>query len=90
MEEELTLFGDLDEFTIWRKEWKDMPEFIQKDLEPEIQIIVSFKNYKDVQEFGKLINQQLTPKTRSIWFPEVKIGNVADLRWMDNIERGEL
>jgi hypothetical protein len=37
-----SLFGDLDDLTYWKKEWKGMPEFIQEDLEPTFQIDVHF------------------------------------------------
>ena len=30
--EQPSLFGNLDEFDWWMKEWKDMPEFKMKDL----------------------------------------------------------
>lgn len=50
-------------------EWKGMPEFYQENLEPESQIIVSFKNQKDREKFAKLIDQSITPKTKSIWYP---------------------
>ena len=53
-------------------EWTDMPEFNQKDLTPKRQVIVSFKNEDDVKSFAKLINQKITDKTKSLWFPEVK------------------
>lgn len=33
-EEALSLFGDLDDFTEWKKEWREMPEFVQEDLQP--------------------------------------------------------
>lgn len=37
-----SLFGDLDDFTIWKKEWQDMPEFIQDDENPIHTIEVHF------------------------------------------------
>tara|TARA_R110000824_G_scaffold41370_3_gene123168 strand:+ start:397 stop:648 length:252 start_codon:yes stop_codon:yes gene_type:complete len=68
------LFEELGVEENWREEWQDMPEFVQKDKEPLQKIIVSFASLEDVKEFGKLINQNLTYKTKSIWFPEVKKG----------------
>jgi hypothetical protein len=61
------LFADMD--NEWQKEWKDMPEFIQTKKEPYSKIIIRFESEKDLQEFAKLINQKLTKKTKSIWFP---------------------
>jgi len=53
-------------------EWTDMPEFNQEDKTPTRQLIVSFKNEDDIKSFAKLLNQQITDKTKSLWFPEVK------------------
>jgi len=53
-------------------EWTDMPEFNQENKMPTRQLIVSFKNEDDVKSFSKLLNQQITDKTKSLWFPEVK------------------
>lgn len=65
-----TLFDNLDEFATWHEHWQDMPEFVQDDLQPYQQIIVSFETKQDVEEFAKLIDQKLTYKTKSIWFPK--------------------
>ena len=50
-------------------EWTDMPEYLQEDLTPSRQIIVSFRNEKDVQAFAKLLGQKITDKTKSVWHP---------------------
>ena len=50
-------------------EWTDMPEYAQEDLTPSRQIIVSFRNEKDVQAFAKLLGQKITDKTKSVWHP---------------------
>ena len=52
-------------------EWEGMPEFNNNDLTPKRQVIVSFKTDEDVQRFAKLINQDITTKTKSFWFPKV-------------------
>ena len=54
---------------LWEEEWQDMPEFVQEDETPYQQIIVSFRNEKDVQNFAKLTNQGLTNQTKSAWYP---------------------
>ena len=61
--------------------WKGMPEFDNEDLRAERQIIVSFKTDSDVHEFSKLIKQDLTDKTKSIWFPEVQNEKAVDKRY---------
>lgn len=53
----------------WKDEWQDMPEFIQEDASPHQQIIISFRTEEDVQDFSKLIDQPLTNRTKSAWYP---------------------
>jgi len=62
-------------------EWGGMPEFKQEDKTPQKQIIVSFKNEKDMQLFSELIGQKLTNKTKSIWYPKVEIEKYMDKRY---------
>ena len=51
------------------EEWDDMPEFVQEKQESFAKIIIRFENENDLEDFAKLINQKLTPKTKSIWYP---------------------
>ncbi len=67
-------------------EWKDMPEFIQKKKEPFSKIIVRFETEEDLKSFAALINQKLTPKTKSIWHPFKSHWHHQKLRWMDEEE----
>jgi hypothetical protein len=53
-------------------EWEGMPEFENEDLTPHRQIIISFKNDDDINSFSKLIKQNITDKTKSLWFPKVE------------------
>tara|TARA_R100001163_G_scaffold62444_1_gene53240 strand:- start:1433 stop:2026 length:594 start_codon:yes stop_codon:yes gene_type:complete len=53
-------------------EWEGMPEFENEDLTPHRQIIISFKNDDDINNFSKLIKQNITDKTKSLWFPKVE------------------
>jgi len=50
-------------------EWVGMPEFVQNKKEPYKTLIVRFETEKDYNDFAKLIEQKLTPKTKSIWHP---------------------
>ena len=72
------LFGDLDDLTDWYIHWKNMPEFIQEDETPFQQIIVSFETKEDVKLFEKLVNQKLTYKTKSLWFPKIDEDKPSD------------
>ena len=50
-------------------EWVGMPEFVQEKKEPYKELIVRFETEQDYQDFQKAIEQRLTFKTKSIWFP---------------------
>ena len=56
----------------WQKEWVGMPEFIQIDKESKASVIIHFEKWEDVEEFGKLVGKQITPITKSFFFPVVK------------------
>lgn len=67
MSEQQTLFGE--EPNWWDEHWQDMPEFVQDRQEPHACINIRFETEADLQEFAQLIDQKLTHKTKSIWFP---------------------
>ena len=50
-------------------DWVGMPEFVQEKKEPYKTLIVRFETEQDYNDFAKLIEQKLTPKTKSIWHP---------------------
>jgi len=50
-------------------EWVGMPEFIQEKQEPFKKLIIRFETQKDYEQFSKIIEQKLTTKTKSIWYP---------------------
>ncbi|MCK5128123.1 MAG: hypothetical protein KAR42_17840 [candidate division Zixibacteria bacterium] len=76
-EDQMKLFDD-SETERWREEWQGMPEFIQEDLTPFQSVIIHFETEQDRRVFGKLINQTLTYKTKSVWYPKAKIGRFTD------------
>jgi hypothetical protein len=57
--------------TLQEEEWVGMPEYIQEQQRPFSQIIVRFKTEEDLNEFAAMIEQKLTPKTKSIWHPKL-------------------
>jgi hypothetical protein len=75
------LFG-IEEVEPWRKEWNGMPEFDQRDLTSWKSVVVHFASRSDYEDFQRAIGQQLTPKTRSIWFPPTEIGHLANKRYI--------
>ena len=52
-------------------EWDGMPEADNEDVAKR-HLTVHFLSEQDVQDFAKLINQQITEKTKYLWFPEEK------------------
>ncbi len=55
----------------WEDHWKNMPEFEQDDLTPYRSFIVHTRNDTDVNHFAKLLGQEFTEKTKSIWHPKL-------------------
>lgn len=60
-----------------------MPEFVQEKKEPFSKIVIRFETEKDLNDFAELINQKLTSKTKSIWFPYKSHWNEKIFRWID-------
>lgn len=75
------LSGQEDEKTPY--DWDDMPEFVQEENEAYAKITVRIRTEEDLQEFMKLMDQNITPKTKSIWYPALDRFRNSLLRWMD-------
>ena len=67
----------------WHDLWQGMPKFSQDDLMPDSNVIVNFACESDRQAFAKLLEQALTPKTKSVWYPKAEIGRMTDKRFVD-------
>lgn len=81
--EQETLFGSLDQFTRSGQEWEGMPEFTQRDLAPWNSVLVHFESRADMDAFAELIEQPLTEKTQSVWYPKAEILRMVDKRYAD-------
>lgn len=68
----------------WKKHWVGMPEFSQSENGPHRRIIISFRNEADYQEFATLIKQNLTEKTKSIWYPKLNREENSLMRWIED------
>lgn len=66
-----------------REEWKGMPEFVLEDQTPWKSLVVSFASPEDLGAFAKLVGQNLTPNTRSIWYPRPEVRRMMDKRYVD-------
>jgi len=53
----------------WKKDWEGMPEFENKNLEPFKTVTVHFRNKEDYDQFRKLMDQNMTPDTKYLWYP---------------------
>lgn len=60
-------------------EYEGMPEFSQDDQSAYRKLIINFKSEDDVQGFADLIGQNITEKTRSLWYPEAEIDSTKDI-----------
>ena len=63
--------------------WNGMPEFVQDNTGACRKIIVSFKTEDDVKKFSKLLDQRITEKTKSIWYPAQEKSEKL-FKWIDN------
>jgi hypothetical protein len=49
--------------------WFGMPDFQQTKQRPYAQIILRVENAEQLSELSRRLEQPLTPKTKSAWFP---------------------
>lgn len=68
----------------WKDHWVDMPDFEQEKNDPFKEITVRFKTKEDYEAYAKLVNQNLTEKTKSIWYPKLERDKNSLKRWMSN------
>jgi hypothetical protein len=68
----------------WEDEWTDMPEYVTNKIEPHKMIIMRFRNQEDVDEFKKLIDQNITRETKSLWFPKLVFNESIKYRYLDD------
>ena len=68
----------------WQKHWKGMPEFEQENKNTYKTLYVHFRNKEDYEAFAKLIEQNLTEKTKSIWHPALDRTANSLLRWVED------
>ena len=75
---------DAEEFEPWREEWRGMPEYRNKNLEPWKSVLVHFATRTDMAIFFDLIKQPhgMGPGG-SIWFPPAEVDRMSDKRYVD-------
>ena len=67
----------------WQKHWVGMPMFEQNDKKTYKTIYLHFRNKEDYDAFAKLVDQNLTEKTKSIWYPKLERDENSLKRWME-------
>ena len=74
---------EISQLTWWDEEWQDMPEFISEDIQPYQKIVIRFETKEHFDEFAELIGQNLTSRTKSIWYPKLIHKDWQKLRYRD-------
>lgn len=59
-------------------EWQGMPEFDNGDAFPMKQVTINFASVADVERFARLMEQNITMKTKSIWYPAKNLESIRD------------
>jgi hypothetical protein len=68
------------------EEYKGMPAYESEDAGAYRDIIVHFKDQKAVDEFAKMTKQNITEKTKFIWYPEIEIDHAKDEHYVEDEE----
>jgi hypothetical protein len=63
------------------EEWQGMPEFNLRDKTAFRSLVVHFHNQEGLDQFEKATKQNITNKTRMIWYPEIIIEKALDKRY---------
>ena len=78
-------FYDADQW--WKDEWQDMPEFISEDKTAFRTILIHFNDQKSVDEFAKLVDQNISDRTKYIYYPKIEIETMMNKRYIDKGEK---
>lgn len=81
----LGIEDDISEEDAWQLHWQDMPAY---DWKPSgkycKQLLVNFLTEEDIIKFSKLVDQQISMKTKSIAFPALEKEENMLMRWVDD------
>lgn len=71
----------------WKKHWLEMPEYEQEDNPAYKKLIISFRTKEDYDEFvektAKILDQTMTQKTKTIWYPALSRDENSLKRWIE-------
>lgn len=71
----------------WEKEWKGMPEYHIQDLTSFSSLIVHFKSKADRDAFAELLQQRITNKTKTLWYPKLENFIASEFAYVDSEEK---
>lgn len=66
--------------------WEEMPEFKHKIEKCYKQIEVKFDNIEDIQKLSNLMNQELSDKTKSVWYPKRNDDDYSSIRYISDVD----
>lgn len=66
-----------------KKHWVGMPEFVNEAKKTYKTINLHFRNKEDYDAFALLVEQPLTAKTKSIWYPALNNEQNSVLRYVE-------
>lgn len=61
----------------WKQLWRGMPSYDHENLQPAQSVMVHFAKIADREAFAKLVGQNITAQTKSIWYPQAEIFEAA-------------
>ena len=67
---------------VWQKFWREMPEYVQENNPPYKQVTMRLQDDSYLDELSKLLGQNLSDKTKSIWHPKLERTENQKLRWV--------
>ena len=70
----------------WREHWQGMPEFESNDMNPKKDLKINFRSVEDFLKFSEILGQNLTEKTKSVWWPPREKDQNSLRRWLDESE----
>jgi hypothetical protein len=68
-------------------QWTGMPECVSEDQAPFKSVIVNFATAADLEAFARLVEQTITLRTRSLWYPAVANGFFRDKSYTNEPDR---
>ena len=63
--------------------WEGMPEYENEDLEPYRTLKLHFRNEADVKKFSEMMQQQITDRTKSMWYPQLERETFKVIEYVD-------